>query len=319
MLRVLSGPQAGAQLALRDGVQLVGSNEAACDIVLFGDDIAAAHCRLAVAGAGELRVQVLEGAEVQLNGQALTAGDHGIEVPAHLRIASLDLLVYASQPQGDAGFSDSILEEPGAVPAVPARRKAMRWIAALVCVAGITVCTRGALGWFDSAEPHEIASARHVVAQLGYRDLAVAYDVEGLLTVTGYVRSPQDAERIRHAFHDFPGKAVIVRVVVIGAASQLERVPARRPEETRRLGAGSVLIEPQAALPAASHEASAESAVDLQVRALRAGDDGYVETTTGARYFIGSQMPGGYTLKAVADNAITLTRDEVDVEVPVRR
>jgi hypothetical protein len=312
MLRVLSGPQTGAQIALREGLQLVGSDEHACDVVLFGGGIAGAHCRLESLGPRAVRVLVEHDAPVQLNGQLLPTGSHGVEVPAHLRLADVDLLLHAAADPAAEGLPD---DDAAPRPSAP-RGRVGRWIAGIACVLGVGVFMSGAMGWFEKAEPREIAGVRHALSQIGYRDLSVAYDVEGLLTVTGYVRSAQEAERLRKAMKDYPGKAVAVRVAVVGAATQLDRTMPRRPDETHRLGAGSVLIEPQMA--ATASQPAAGNALDLQVKALRAGDDGYVETTGGARYFIGSQMPGGYTLKTVADDMITLTRDETDIRVPVQ-
>ena len=316
MLRVLSGPQTGAQIGLRAGPQLVGSDEQSCDIVLFGAGIAGAHCRLDSMEPRAVRMLVESDAAVQLNGRDLPAGEHDMEVPAHLRLAGIDLLLYVEDDPAPQELPDD--EAPSTVAwAHAVRGRTMRWIACAACLLGVGAFMSGAMGWFEKVEPREIAGVRHILAELGYRDLSVAYDVEGLLTVTGYVRTAQDAEHLRKALRDYPGKTVAVRVAVIGAATQLERSLPRKPMETHKLGAGSVLIEPQSAatLPL---QASTGNTLDLQVKALRAGEDGYVETVQGARYFVGSQLPGGYALKAVADGAITLTRDDVDIDVPIK-
>lgn len=316
MLRVLSGPQTGAQIGLRAGWQLVGSDEQSCDIVLFGEGMAGSHCRIESMEPRAVRVLVEPDAAVQFNGRDLPAGDHDMELPAHLRLAGVDLLLYVEDEPASQELPGD--EAPSAATwGHGVRGRTTRWVACAACVLGVGAFMSGAMGWFEKVEPRELAGARQVVAGLGYRDLSVAYDVEGLLTVTGYVRTAQDAEHLRNAFRDYPGKAVAVRVAVIGAATQLERSVSRKPAEAQKLGAGSVLIEPQSAatLPM---QASTGNALDLQVKALRAGEDGYIETVQGARYFVGSQLPGGYVLKAVADNAITLTRDDVDVDVPIK-
>ena len=314
LLRVLNGTQAGAELPVGTEPQLVCSDERRCDVVLFGSGVAPEHCALRATGDRGLVLLALDDAVTEINGQPLPPGEHFIEAPAHLKLASADLLLHWTE--------DVVLHwdkrDAAATGGMP-RRRMRRWAASAACVAGAAAFMSGAMGWFDRAEPAEIVRARSVAASMGYRDLAIAYDVEGLLTVTGYVRSAQEAEQVRKAFREFPGKGVVVRVVVAGAATQFER-SARTSPEPQSLGAGSLLIE---ARPAAASEpaaaVAADRTLDIQVRALRAGDSGFLETTAGMRYFIGSQLPGGYVLKAVGESSITLVRGGTEFEAPVRR
>jgi hypothetical protein len=318
MLRVLSGPQAGAELALGDEPRLVGSDEHGCDIVLFGCGVAPAHCTLRSVDGRGLMLQTSDGAITEINGQALAPGEHLVQVPAHLKLAGADLLLHRAELPAANDGEDG--RRGRAAPQASRRRRAMRWATSAACVGGFTVFVSGAMGWFDETRPSELTLAQRMAADLGYRDLVVAYDVEGLLTVTGYVRDPREAEQVRKAFQAFPGKAVSVRVAVPGAATQIDR-GMRSVAEPQRLGAGGLLIESQApaAASAAKVAGAGQDMLELKVRTLRAGDGGYLETTAGMRYFIGSLLPGGYTLKAVGEASIVLLRGEIETEVPVRR
>lgn len=322
MLRVLSGPQAGAELALSGQPQLVGSDELNCDVVLFGGGVAPAHCTLRALDGRHVVILPSDDAVTEFNGQHLSMGEHSVEVPGHLRLAGVDVLLYAAQPEAGADDAQASVEIGGTATNSRRRRRTTRWIASALCACGITVFISGAMGWFDKSEPVELARARKMAAELGYRDLAVAYDVEGLLTVTGYVRNELEARQVRDAFRQFPGKSVVVRVAVAGAATQLERTT-RSAQPPQRLGGGSLLIDAQAsapeALPVAVSSAGGDGVLQFKVRALRAGEGGYLETSAGMRYFVGSQLPGGYTLKVVADDHITVLRGETEVDVPLRR
>ena len=313
-LRVLSGPQAGAHLVLDGARHLLGSSESACDLVLFGEGVAPVHCAIEFDGERHGTIEVFEGAEVQLDGDPLPPGTHGVELPLHLRLAGIDLLLGVQrESREDSGAG----ETPVAVRRRVSRRAA-RIASSLACVGLLLIAlVNGALGWFEKPEPQEIARARKVINELGYGGLGVAHDVEGLLTVTGYVGTPEDAKRLRHALQALPDKPVAVNVVVGGAAMQFERQAAPGPQETRRLGAGSVLIE--SGQGTASAPAAPDATLALQVRALQAGDDGYIETVSGTRYFLGSQMPEGYTLKLVESDMVMVSREGVDTMIRLRR
>jgi hypothetical protein len=313
LLRVISGTQAGAELPIGTEPQLVGSDERRCDVVLFGSGVAAEHCAVRATGGRGLLLLALDGAVTEINGKPLPPGEHFIEAPAHLRLASADLLLHWTEDLV-LHWNKRDAQLAGAMPG----RSLRRWAASAACLASVAAFMSGAMGWFERAEPAEIVRARSVAAGMGYRDLAIAYDVEGLLTVTGYVRSAQEAEQVRKAFREFPGKGVVVRVVVAGAATQFDR-SARSAVEPQSLGAGSLLIEPPPAASAPAMAGTPDRTLDIQVRALRAGEHGYLETTAGMRYFIGSQLPGGYVLKAVGESSITLWRDNAEFEAPVRR
>jgi len=323
-LRVLSGPQAGATLELQNASYTMGSDEKRCDIVLFAQGVEAHHCDLEVLEDREAAVNVSEAGPVSVNGKALAPGRHAFELPAHVCVASADLLINVEHDElPELPVLDEAIDSQLVLPdSEPVSRSMLsrytRLAASLVCLTGFTVFVNGALGWFEKAESQEVTRARQLATGLGYPDLIIQHDVEGLLTVTGYVRQAAELEQLKRAFRDFKGKTVVVRVAVGGAATQFDRGRKGPDLPAQRLGAGHLLLDVPFDASAVPAPAKEQDSLELRLRALQAGTDGYVETVAGIRYFVGSQMPGGYVLKDVQADAITVVRGEVEVSIPLR-
>lgn len=310
-LRVLNGLHRGGLILLADGEHAVGSDEANCEVVLFDEGIAPMHCVIGFGGTREAHVHVHEGSAVQLDGAGLCAGLHRFELPAHLCLGpGIELLVSPVRAQDVELRTEA--RRSGA-------RPVLRWVASTACLVAFTVFVSGAFGWFDKGEPHDLLQARRIVATLGHESsLAVSHDVEGVLTVTGYVRSEQEAQQLRTAFRDF-GQPVAVRVAIGGTATQFG-ASTDHQDDPRRLGAGSVLLEGirSASAGAAIAGGDAGRPLELRLKSVQAGVDGVLETVSGARYFVGSQMPGGYTLTEITSDAITVMREGVATTIKLQ-
>lgn len=135
VLRVLAGPQAGAEVALRDGIYLVGTADG-CDIVLFDDSVAATHLAISVSqdatdieardGAIALpggtlqpgeRANVDEAVAFTLGATSIGLGDHDTDW-ASLTVPNAPQLVEAEPDEDDAtetgDDTDETPEEPEA-------------------------------------------------------------------------------------------------------------------------------------------------------------------------------------------------------------
>jgi hypothetical protein len=123
--------------------------------------------------------------------------------------------------------------------------------------------------------------------------------------------------------------SVFVWQISAASAPAARPRPATRPavsqfgarDDTARahsLGAGVTLVDAASSGTVAT-KAAAQESITLQLRAWQAGPGGYVETSNGLRYEVGSEMPGGYTLVSVDGDTITVRRGGRKMQVPLRQ
>jgi len=213
-LRVLTGPQAGARIALAAGGRVdVGSLDAAgCQVVLRDPRVAQQRVRLHVRPY-DVRLEVLAG-EVEFNGMLLVApasADWPLYAPVRLGDTVLavgtedgarwdDALALALSPQPPAVPVDTPAPAPAApAPAPRPRRRIEAWLA--LGGGALALVATGLLAFASLVTPPKVvaetASQRleRLLAAPEFRGLRVAAAGEGL-RVTGDVLTFADRQRL---------------------------------------------------------------------------------------------------------------------------
>lgn len=313
-LRILTGLNAGAQLVLEQRPYLLGSDADACDVVLADEGVASRACALRCRSARHADIEVMAGGIVVANDIALAVGRHAVELPAHLLVSGVELLLAAGAAQESSRQAGAA---PQGIPA--AAQGTRRWHAygtgglAVMLATGLLLF-QGAIG---SASPSSdpAVQAGKILRELGHADLSVRLMPSGQLQVTGYARSLDEVQRIRDALRPVvPPDRLSVRVAHGGAAAQFA---ASSPQpRTQALGTGAILIDAASDGPAVPDRPPAS--VVLRLRAWQAGEQGYIEVASGRRYELGTELPGGYTLVAVDGDSITVRREGDEQRIALR-
>jgi len=213
-LRVLTGPQAGARIALAAGGRVdVGSLDAAgCQVVLRDPRVAQQRVRLHVRPY-DVRLEVLAG-EVEFNGMLLVApasadwplyapvrlGDTVLAVGAEDGVRWDDALALALSPQPPAAPAEAPAPAAPAPAVVPRpRRRLEAWLA--IGGGALALVATGLLAFASLVTPPKVvaetASQRleRLLAVPEFRGLRVAAAGEGL-RVTGDVLTVADRQRL---------------------------------------------------------------------------------------------------------------------------
>jgi len=213
-LRVLTGPQAGARIALAAGGRVdVGSLDAAgCQVVLRDPRVAQQRVRLHVRPY-DVRLEVLAG-EVEFNGMLLVApasADWPLYAPVRLGDTVLavgtedgvrwdDALALALSPQPPAAPVDTPAPAPAApAPAPRPRRRIEAWLA--LGGGALALVATGLLAFASLVTPPKVVAetaSQRLERLLGapeFRGLRVAAAGEGL-RVTGDVLTFADRQRL---------------------------------------------------------------------------------------------------------------------------
>ena len=338
-LRVLTGPLAGADAALReDGPVSVGRgfrNE----VVLRDPSVGEARVELRLDGAAAT-LHVTQGA-VRVLGGTLGAGEAS-PLPPFVPVwigGSAFAYGEAGAPrwaEAEALAEAGVAWDGPPVPAsLPGRFGFLRGAGLGLCAAAIlSASALAALRTTDGPGP--AARVTQMLEQAGFDGLAVAEDEDGVL-VTGTLATDARRAELRQILADLDvitkgevrtGEATARTVAEIFRADD---VPA-----TARYEGGAVIVSleeghdaeadrieglrrralndlPQLAdlviegTPAARPGAAAP--FTAQVASLVAGPSGYVLTRDGARYFVGAPLPTGGHLLAIGEGAITVRED----------
>lgn len=244
-LKVLSGPQAGAEMLLADGRRLIGHDDA-CDILLADEAVASRHAALLIER-GQCSIEALEGALVVVDGRRVThtalrafqpftlGGTQLAAGPAdqpwpHIDLPAIGSSTPAVEPeakpaplQAPSAAAASPPATPPAAPNRPAHRRRRRRMApligliAVVLVAVLLLLLNGS-GWGAAAPPDRQAELAGVEQQL--KGLLVDYQSgadlrierkNDRLTVRGYVPTAAARKQLRGAIEKV-SPAVEVRV-----------------------------------------------------------------------------------------------------------
>jgi type III secretion protein D len=219
-LKVLSGPNLGAEIPLGEGQYLIGTDDS-CDIILSDDQVAGRHLRLEIT-AGEIHIAAMDAAAfldgedtggvesavsfhqvVTIGATHLAIGPSGREWPIIQLPQPKPLPVEAEEEEETAPVETETAEaaadpepqslaEPPPQPAPAGRGKALGLIAAALVV----LLTGGLV--FIAAAPDRGAqrpverkpdaqAIRDLLSTLDHPDLEVVGDPRGRLTIQGYV------------------------------------------------------------------------------------------------------------------------------------
>jgi hypothetical protein len=293
MFRVTSGVHHGATFAPTDGLLLIGA-DTACDICLSDTGLAARHAAI-VAQGSRVGIRCLEGV-VSVNGQQLIA-------PGSILLThGADIVLGASGVH--LHFTDSEKPEANREPErIPRDRRGLSrpaiegfFVAAVagVAVLAFTLGGRQSQASRPSATSAEVTSARTENAAVSEAELVAqvqdvfrtsGYDVQISYVGKGEVRVDNldaDHERVRRA---------------------VERVKADVPQLKSLSFAPFGDTKPPEHAPRFASTGVDHMAVNVN------GSTGYLVADGGARYFVGSILPGGLTVRRITKEAVQVDRD----------
>lgn len=353
ILRVLSGPARGGELATpADGLLVIGGSLDA-DVVLRGEGVRGLRLDFEMRR-GLARLRVVAG-DIDLLGQTISAPGEVI-LPPFVPFAAGDaMLAYGEigHPRwADAQqLADQRLAPPAPVLPVEASGPAVRTVNLGERLAPALALALGGLllglaarqpiqAWLAPPEASPTSLARDLATQ-GFAGLSVRRTPTGP-EVSGVVADRAAQARLLR-WAQQPSSAATVRVVTntrlsdeIAAAFRNAGIPGVvsatglgsflfQPNGPDQAGAGSVrqrllVRDPairQLALGAGSPPGTLlPGQAGKQIKSATPGPEGSVLTVDGEAYFVGAELPGGGRLSAVADHQIVVERDGGAITIP---
>lgn len=295
-VRIVSGAHRDAVFSLSEGDLVVVGADESCDIRLIDAGVAPRHAALLAqrrAGAADLDVSIrqLEGS-LGLNGEPVAASARATLQPG----AEIEL--------GDSGVK---LQLVGAIVAQPSRPKSEKparsrlprrtqaiAIAtfAMIVVAGVGVTTQR----LSASRPAPPPSQTRVASNPTISGEELVEQVKGIFRAYGY-----------QAELSYIGDR---RVQVENLDERHERVQqaAARVRSDVPLLAELVFATPDASPPPEQPRPYADAG-EGRISARVDGDTAYLATPNGGRYFVGSVLPGGQTVRRITAEAVQLERD----------
>jgi type III secretion system YscD/HrpQ family protein len=215
-LRFLGGAMLGRTIALKPGVNAIGSS-GDCDLMLPSGDVQPRHLEVVV---GDISITVKRAGSgpAWLNGEAMEQGRRNVAAGDVVRLGQLELQFERSYPTAahdDSMFADSALAgDTQSLPATHAPAPRARW-----AVAGVMTATAVALlgmtlwdGRGSSASPvgeGGIGEVEKVLA--GYPEVEVVAQPGNRIAVRGYVESRARRQALYKAVERY-GRRVEVNV-----------------------------------------------------------------------------------------------------------
>lgn len=241
LLKVIAGPNKGAEIELRSGKMLIGSDDE-CDVILHDVLIAPQHVEIETAANGVTAAPL--GGRVYVNGKRIRDAMQAVPEFAFISIGGshvaigLDgvrwpLLSAADIPELEKEGEDQSADEkraeapvvvdpaplmaaPGATPGK--KPKSARIIPLAGIIAGFMIL----LGWFVAYENYSGSSkgestgqgvssnqldrARAVVDEMGLKDTIKVDEVAGRISISGYVNTEAEQRGLQVAFREkLPG------------------------------------------------------------------------------------------------------------------
>jgi len=343
-LRVLEGPQAGASAPLPEGMGCVIAAAPAgdgADVWLRDDSAPPARVRV-VAAQPHGAIEVLDGA-VRLGERALEIGVPVAWAMHQPLVIGRSVVAFglAQQPSWPEAGAPAAAAAPAHA---PKRSRAGVWLATLA--AGIAMAGAGALvlarvsaATGDEAVAPATPTLEGSLRNSEFATLAVAREPAGGLRLTGRLATQAQRARLDAwlAARDFAARVEVqVDEQLARDVTDVFRVNGV-PVQARVTAPGQVVAE--AAEPNADRLARAADVVRRDVRGLQTlavqnhakpapppappvpddpgkriaslvpGELGYLVTADGARYFVGSLLPSGHRVTAIAAQHVTLERD----------
>lgn len=248
-LKVLSGPQSGAEMLLPDGRRLIGRDDA-CDILLADDAVAPRHAALVIER-GQCSIEALEGASVVIDGRRVThsplrpfqlftlGATHLAAGPADQAWPLIELPAIGSSvpaaepnpaPQTPLADATSKPATPVPLPAPPIRRRRSRLIATLGGLAALVLIAAVLLLNGVGSAPAPSSDPRVQLAALEQQLKGILVDfqdgadlqlerADDRLTVRGYVPTAAVRKQLRAAI-EHVSPAVEVRVFDTASLAQ---------------------------------------------------------------------------------------------------
>jgi len=126
-----------------------------------------------------------------------------------------------------------------------------------------------------------------------------------------FKESIQDVYRVNGVAADVKGQGVGIASVATKTADtdRLNQISSMLKNDLSSL----VELNVDNTVPEQQPARSTKLDPDKEIAMIVAGSDGYVVTRDTARYFVGSLMPNGYTVKSVEDGAVVVVRDNEEV------
>lgn len=298
-VRIVSGAHRDAVFSLAEGDLVVIGSDESCDIRLVDTGVAPRHAALLAQAnarrgsstALDISLRKLDG-PLAVNGEVVAASARPT-LPAG---AEIDL--------GESGVKLQLVSEMVAQPTTPQVETSTRKLLhrtqaiaiatfAMILVAGVGVTTqrltasRPAPAQPANAKANANATVRgdELVDQV--RDVFRAYGYQAELSYIGDRRVQvenldEHHERVRQA---------------------AARVQTDVPQVTQL-----VFATPDASAPPEKPRSYADAG-EGRISARVDGDTAYLAATNGARYFVGSVLPGGQTVRRITEKAVQLERD----------
>ncbi len=274
-LDVVSGPNAGASVPLRDGRYRLGS----CidnDIILADPAMADHQAILSVGGGGATLEPAAPG--IQSRGKRLHAGE-ALNVAGGCELAVGDTFMKFTPPP---------------------RRARRRWPVALAGAVPLVLMTSLAFGLTHSHVKHKPALVVHTAAVAAPARLAP---------------TPADAQTALQIHLAGAGLSPAVALsqtngaVVATGALQAAQLPAWTAAHMWFDGRyhGSIALVDQVA------KGQPPAGPSFAIRAVSSGDVPYVIDTRGERYTVGAVVDGGWTIQYIGNDRVTLRKDGREV------
>ena len=285
-ITIASGLHSGAQITLGDGELIVVGADAGCDICLSDSGVAPRHTALALHGA-DITVRCLEGT-VSVNGKQVQAtGRMPASEAAVVALGSDDVRLEIAATAGTRA-------NPPRRPARPAMPTFKRRAWALLCFSLFAVVATALVARKLDASLAEQPATPTAAAAVTKEDLIEqvrdVFRIQGYdanVTYLGGARLRVDNldetnERVRHASEQ-----------VRSDVPQLEALVFASPDDTP---------------PPTDAPPYGNSAGDRIVTRID-GDTAYLVAGAGTRYFTGSKLPSGHTIRRITREAVQVERD----------
>lgn len=332
---IVAGAHRGATFSLgSDGVLVIGSDES-CDICLSDAGVAARHAMLMSQGAA-VTIRRLDGG-VEVDGAPLVADPRAtLEPGATVVLGGVQLRLAAST----APVAPAVA--PGA--SIGPRTRRRRLLPALVVggaaivVASLTAqkldasrvvatdradadAVRALLQREGLTQQVEITETSYGVVLNGVVEPQAAARLRSVAStvsvpiINSVVSDAELLEQVREVFRTHGYDAVLsysgerrVRVENLDENHQRVRQAAARVRSDVSQLQG-LAFAPAGATPAPDHPPAYDGGTAEHVSARVDGETAYLATSGGARYFVGSVLPGGETVRRITASAVQIDRD----------
>ena len=296
-LRVLSGPNEGAELALDEDRIVLGADAARCSVVLLDPEVHDVHVTIWLDDSNTLRIVPEPDARVAVDGESIDGAGVSTGRTACLSLGTTELLLRLI-PATQVSEVGPVLEQAVDSAVEPEATSAAR-----------------VGGWLRSRRSRSPFAGRATTG-LGILVIGVtgawSYVGAGLDGVRAGIRAPDfDKVPVRA---EGPVIAGITGPVTHDAA--LRRQPATAVHSSR----GTVLFE---TLPAAVATAPAPAPVHAQglqhrLRRIADGPDGpTLETLDGSKFPLSSRLRSAYAMRWIGESRIELHRGEERITIEV--